>query len=181
MKRIYIVALPIEINNEYFINGDPVYFSGVGKINAAMTATKACLRRPEEIINIGSCGSIKHSPGDVIEIGEAYQDIDGTPLCEYGITPFENDKTIHINTNSLFSCFTTDYFVDLSQKEKYSKNYLNMLEKVDVFDMECFALAKVCNEFDIPFRSIKWVSDNGNGNDWKENCKINFSKVKNML
>ena len=35
MIRAYIVALPIEVNEEIEINGDIIYFSGVGKINAA--------------------------------------------------------------------------------------------------------------------------------------------------
>lgn len=180
MSRIYIVALPIEVNEEIEINGDIICFSGVGKINAAFTATRVCLLKPDEIINLGSCGSLLLPPGEIVEIGKVYQDIDGTPLCEYGITPFEDDKEIILN-DSPFTCFTTDYFVDMSQKQKYSKNYLDMIQKVSIFDMECFAIAKVCSKFNILFRAIKWVSDNGDGGDWVENCKINFEKVKQLL
>lgn len=180
MIRAYIVALPIEVNEEIEINGDIIFFSGVGKINAASTATRVCLLKPDEIINLGSCGSLLLPPGEIIEVGKVYQDIDGTPLCEYGITPFEDDKEIILN-NSPFTCFTTDYFVDMSQKQKYSKNYLDTIQKISIFDMECFAIAKVCSKFNIPFRAIKWVSDNGDGGDWQNNCKINFEKVKKML
>jgi adenosylhomocysteine nucleosidase len=180
MNRIYIVALPLEVNMENKIDGDVVLFSGVGKINAAITATKACLLKPKEIINLGSCGSLSLPPGEIVEVGKVYQDIDGTPLCDYGITPFEDDKVINIS-NSSFTCFTTDYFVDMSQKSKYSKNYLNMIQKVDIFDMECFAIAKTCHKFSIPFKAIKWISDNGNGGDWEKNCKISFDKIKKML
>jgi adenosylhomocysteine nucleosidase len=180
MKRIYIVALPLEVDMKTNINGDTIYFSGVGKINAAYTAAQVCMLKPDEIINIGSCGSLTLSPNEIIEVGTVYQDIDGTPLCEYGVTPFENDKEIKIS-DSLFTCFTTDYFVDMTQKSKYSKNYLDMIQKVSIFDMECFAIAKICSKFNIPFRAIKWISDNGDGKDWQDNCKINFEKVIKML
>jgi adenosylhomocysteine nucleosidase len=180
MNRIYIVALPLEVNGIDNINGDIIYFSGLGKINAAITATEACLKKPSEIINIGSCGSLYIKPGEIIEIGKVFQDIDARPLCEYGQTPFEDNSVIKISESS-FTCFTTDYFVDMSQKEKYSNNYLEMINNVDVFDMECFAIAKVCSKFQIPFRSIKWVSDGGDGHDWEKNCEINFNKIKNLL
>jgi len=80
MSRIYIVALPIEVNNEIEINGDIICFSGVGKINAAISTTRICLLKPDEIINLGSCGSLLLPPGEIIEVGKVYQDIDGTPL-----------------------------------------------------------------------------------------------------
>jgi adenosylhomocysteine nucleosidase len=180
MNRIYIVALPIEVNHQVEINGDIICFSGVGKVNAAISATRVCLLKPDEIINLGSCGSLLLPPGEIIEVGKVYQDIDGTPLCEYGVTPFEDDKEIKLN-DSPFTCFTTDYFVDMSQKQKYSKNYLDMIQKVSIFDMECFAIAKTCSKFNIPFRAIKWISDSGDGGDWEKNCKINFEKVKELL
>jgi nucleoside phosphorylase len=56
-----------------------------------------------------------------------------------------------------------------------------MIQKVSIFDMECFSIAKTCSKFNIPFRAIKWVSDNGDGGDWEKNCKISFEKVKQML
>jgi len=180
MNKVYIVASPLEVNNEIEINGYPIVFSGLGKINATMTATKICLTNPDEIINIGSCGSLNIPFGEIVEVGKTYQDIDVTPLCDYGITPFEDDYEINIS-NSPITCFTTDYFVDMSQKSKYSKNYLSMIEKVSIFDMECFALAKVCSKFNIPFRSIKWVSDSGDGNNWETDCKVSFEKVKKLL
>jgi nucleoside phosphorylase len=47
--------------------------------------------------------------------------------------------------------------------------------------MECFAIAKVCKRFNIKFSSYKWVSDDGDGSNWKENCKIGFEKIKQIL
>jgi nucleoside phosphorylase len=47
--------------------------------------------------------------------------------------------------------------------------------------MECFALAKVCKRFNLKFSSYKWVSDDGDGSDWAENCKVGLEKVKEIL
>jgi nucleoside phosphorylase len=111
-----------------------------------------------------------------------FQDIDATPLQEYGHTPFEvASKQIVLNTDSNITCFTTDYFYDAKQRDKYSKNYLKMVDECSVFDMECFALAKVCKRFNMKFTSYKWVSDDGDANNWKEMCHIGFEKVKDIL
>jgi len=182
MSKVFIVAVPDEVDNQSTLFDSPIIFSGVGKINAAIAAYKAINEGYTEIINIGSCGSLSLEPGTIVKVGIVYQDIDCTPLCSYGETAFDNiDKKITICPNSDMSCFTTDYFYDSNQKEKYSHNYLEMLKKCSIFDMEVFAIAKVCHHNKIPFTSYKWVSDNGDGHDWKENCKINFEKLKPIL
>jgi len=180
---VFIVALLDEVDKETTILGCPVIFSGVGKINATMAAYKAFTDGYKEVINIGSCGSLKLNPGDVVKVGTVFQDIDCTPLCEYGNTLSDSigkqiilDRKKYKNT-----CFTTDYFFDIRQREKYSNNYLDMVINSTIFDMECFAIAKVCKRFDIGFSSYKWVSDDGDASHWKDNCKIGFEKVKKLL
>jgi adenosylhomocysteine nucleosidase len=56
-----------------------------------------------------------------------------------------------------------------------------MIENCSIFDMECFAIAKVCKRFNIKFSAYKWISDSGEHSDWKENCKIGFEQVKELL
>ena len=181
-KRVFIVAVPDEVEMQREILGFPVIFSGVGKINAAMAAYAAITSGYNEIINIGSCGSVSLPVGEVVKIGQIFQDIDATPLCNYGYTPFEtNSEKIFLDVSSPISCFTTDYFYDHNQINKYSKNYLEMINKCSIFDMECFAIAKICKRFDIKFTSYKWVSDGGDGGNWKENCKIGFKKIKQII
>ena len=177
MSKVFIVALPEEIENQKTILNYPVIFSGVGKINASQAASKAFYLGYTEIVNIGSCGSLKHSSGELLKIGKVFHDIDGTPLAEYGEIPFEkNSKIINLNPKSNISCFTTDYFYDENQKSKYSKNYLNMIRECSIFDMECYALAIVSKRLGVKFSSYKWVSDNGDALNWRENCKIGFNK-----
>jgi len=181
-KRVFIVAVPDEVEIQREILGSPVIFSGVGKINATMAAYRAFSEGYDEIINIGSCGSLNIPVGEIVKVGQVFQDIDTTPLCEYGDTLFEAaGKQIVIDALSPISCFTTDYFYDHNQIDKYSKNYLKMINKCNIFDMECFAIAKVCKRFNIKFSSHKWISDSGDGGNWKENCKIGFEKIKQIL
>jgi nucleoside phosphorylase len=56
-----------------------------------------------------------------------------------------------------------------------------MIERCSIFDMECFAIAKVCKRYNVKFSSYKWISDSGDHSHWKENCKIGFEKVKIIL
>lgn len=182
MSRVFIVAVPDEVNIQGKILGSPVIFSGVGKINATMAAYRAFSEGYKEIINIGSCGSLKHTPGEIVKIGQVFQDIDATPLKEYGHTPFEAaSHQIVIDAMSPITCFTTDYFYDTQQRSKYSKYYLDMIEKCSIFDMECFAIAKVCKRFNMNFSSYKWISDDGDASSWEEMCHIGFNKVKEIL
>ena len=83
-KTIFIIALTEETNIANDILGYPIIYSGVGKINATMAAYRAFSEGYKTIINIGSCGSLKHPAGTIIKVGSVYQDIDGSPLCEYG-------------------------------------------------------------------------------------------------
>jgi adenosylhomocysteine nucleosidase len=180
-NKVFIVALPEEVNNQSLIFGYPIIFSGVGKINASIAAYKAINDGFSEIINIGSCGSLNLEAGSIVKIGAVYQDIDCTPLYPYGTISNNTCKYITIDPNSKITCFTTDYFYDSLQKKKYSPHYLEMLQKCSIFDMELFALAQICSHHQITFTSYKWVSDNGSEHDWQLNCKVNFEKLKSIL
>ena len=181
-KKVFIVAVSDEVDIQGKILEYPVIFSGVGKINATMAAMSALHLGYNEIINIGSCGSLRLPIGEIAKVWQIFQDIDATPLDEYGSTPFDaNSKQIILDTNSDISCFTTDYFYDNNQLSKYSPYYLEMIEKCSIFDMECFAIAKICKRYNVKFSSYKWISDDGDHSHWKENCKIGFEKVKVIL
>ena len=183
-KILFIAALPEETGLISDILGHPIIYSGVGKINATMAAYRAFSEGYNQIINIGSCGSLNHSAGEIIKVGSVFQDIDGTPLCDYGETPFEakgTNKQIVLDRTVSTTCFTTDYFYDHSQIDKYSSSYLKMVNSCSILDMECYALAKVCKRFNLQFSSYKWVSDDGDGGDWAENCKIGLTKVIETL
>ena len=181
-KKVFIVAVADEVEIQGNILNTPVIFSGIGKINATIAAVTAFNSGYNEVINIGSCGSLHLPVGDIVKVGLVYQDIDATPLSEYGETPFEvASKQIVLDVKSSYTCFTTDYFYDQNQLPKYPPAYLEMINNCSIFDMECFSIAKVCKRYGIKFSSYKWISDSGEHSDWKENCKIGFEKVKVIL
>lgn len=182
MSKAFIVAVKEEVNHQELINGWPVLFCGVGKLNAALGAHELIQRGVDEIINIGSCGSTRHHLGEIIPIGRVFQDIDCSPICAYGHTAFEpGDPFIVLDENSDHTCFSTDYFYDHQQIAKYSDHYLNMINTCSVFDMELFAIAKTCKKFGVKLSAYKWVSDDGDFSKWEENCRLSSQKVMDML
>ncbi|HTF03715.1 MAG TPA: hypothetical protein VK826_06790 [Bacteroidia bacterium] len=182
MKTALLVALPDEVHHAKELNGIPVYYSGVGKLNAALAASELIEKGYTEIINIGSCGSVQHKLGEIISVGSVFQDIDGRPLSDYGHTPFEEDThQLVINSTLQHSCFTTDYFYDHKQHPKYSPEYLSMIRSSSIFDMELYGIAKVCLRKNVKLRAFKWVSDDGDFDHWQENCRLSSEKVLEML
>ena len=176
MKYIILAAIPEELPT--LNKNDNVFFTGLGKINAAMSVTKHIIQsQPEIIYNYGTAGSTKDIKG-LVECGTFIQrDIDCTPLgFEKFQTPFEPDddillrSTTHDMVPNLLTCSTGDNFVtdDLDHE-------------ADVVDMEAYAIAKVCKKFDVSFRCFKYISDKTNqdsSNDWI-NC--NFEDGENLF
>ena len=158
MDKLFIAAIKEEtVGLDYF------NYTGVGKINATYNTLKLInLYKPKIIINYGTAGAINTELNGIIECTKFYQrDMDIRSLdFELGETPFDNIKEIIISKNG-FSCGTGDNFVN--QK-------IDM--KVDVVDMEAYAIAKVCQLEKIEFKCFKYISDNADENakiDWNEN------------
>jgi adenosylhomocysteine nucleosidase len=160
------------------LGGVPIHIVGVGKISSAINTTRLVEKyNPKLVINFGSCGNLQYFEiGDLIEVGTVFNDIDTRPFAEYGHTSFSNWAEIEIS-NSPVSCFSTDYFYDSTQ-QKYSEMYMKMIKRCDVIDMELYSIAQVCKTYDIPLKSFKWVSDDGNSKNWEENAKIGFHKFQ---
>jgi len=158
MDKLFIAAIKEEtVGLDYF------NYTGVGKINATYNTLRLInLYKPKIIINYGTAGAINTELNGIIECTKFYQrDMDIRSLdFELGETPFDNIKEIIISKNG-FSCGTGDNFVN--QK-------IDM--KVDVVDMEAYAIAKVCKLEKIEFKCFKYISDNADknaNNDWKKN------------
>jgi nucleoside phosphorylase len=180
--RAFIVALPDEVHHMQEIHGSPVLFCGVGKVNAALGIQELRRMGFDEVVNIGSCGSLLHPVGEIVQVGAVLQDIDCSPLCDYGHTAFETDsERIVLDASLPGTCFTTDYFFDKSQESKYSHHYLHRIRHSSVFDMELFAIAKACSRYGLALQSYKWVSDDGDHAQWLDNCLLSSKKVIDML
>ena len=161
MNRIFVAALKEETQDLNFF-----YHTGAGKINATYNLTKIIQKyKPNEIINFGTAGAVTKNLEGVIECTKFYQrDMDVTGLLDLkiGETPFDEINEIIFSKNG-YSCGTGDSFVTGP-----------VPLKVDVVDMEAYALAKVCKLEKISFRCFKFISDNADETaniDWVENCK----------
>jgi adenosylhomocysteine nucleosidase len=161
MDKLFIAAIKEEtIGLDYFSH------IGVGKINATYNTLRLIhTHKPKIIINYGTAGAINTKLKGIVECTKFYQrDMDVRNLdFKLGETPFDNIKEIIISKNG-FSCGTGDSFVNKK---------IDM--KVDVVDMEAYAIAKVCKLENIEFRCFKYISDNADknaNNDWKENLLL---------
>ena len=171
MNRIFVAALKEETPNLDFF-----HYTGVGKINATYNLKKIIDKfKPNEIINFGTAGSTSKNLKGIVECTKFYQrDMDVTALMnlKIGQTPFDDINEI-INSNDGYSCGSGDNFVTGP-----------ITIKVDVVDMEAYALAKICKLESINFRCFKFISDNANesaSNDWMKNCEKGAKLFKHKL
>jgi adenosylhomocysteine nucleosidase len=161
MDKLFLAAIKAEtVGLDYF------HHTGVGKINATYNTLKLVnIYKPKIIINYGTAGAINPGLKGIVECSTFYQrDMDVTGLdFKLGETPYDNIKEIIISKNA-YSCGTGDSFVN---KE------INI--KVDVVDMEAYAIAKVCKLENIEFKCFKYISDSADDNaniDWNESLSL---------
>ena len=166
-----------------------VLYTGVGKVNATLKLTqrlqvnRSLPPMPKLLINYGTAGSRELPIGELVDCTKFTQrDMNVTGLgFMQGQTPFENlIPTVldydHVEFNPIgekLRCGTGDNFVD-NNIDSYS----------DVFDMEAYALAKVCHHYDIPFISFKYITDNANehsAGDWVDNCSDGVREFKEKV
>ena len=145
-----------------------VLITGVGKVNATMVLVDHIIKeKPKQIINYGTAAKCSRR----VEVGKIYEikkfiqrDMNATQLgFETYQTPFGKgaiDTGLVLPSNLV--CGTGDNFWE--GDSQFTAEY-------DVADMEAYALASVCEEYNIPFRCFKYISDEGNADQWEENCK----------
>ena len=170
MKKIFIAALSDEV-----IELDYFYISGVGKINATIKTLNLINEfKPNQIINFGTAGAINPDISGIIECTKFYQrDMDCRGLMEFklGQTPFDNINEISFSEEG-YRCGTGDSFV---------KSKIEI--KVDIVDMEAYAIAKVCLLNNVNFRCFKFISDKADENaniSWEENLKLGAKKFEEL-
>tara|TARA_R110002124_G_scaffold88900_2_gene227705 strand:- start:4864 stop:5436 length:573 start_codon:yes stop_codon:yes gene_type:complete len=180
-KIILVSATPLEHGGLFDLNGVPIFQVGIGKTNSAMNMTEVILKeKPDLVVNFGSCGNLKDfKVGEVIEVGTVYNNIDVRPFSEYGCTPENNQCEIKLSDSGV-KLFTTDQIYDNTRTD-YAEKYLDMIKECDIVDMETYALAYVCKNYNIPFESYKWISDDGDIHTWEENAAAGFLKFREQF
>jgi adenosylhomocysteine nucleosidase len=155
MKNIVVIAA---LESEYFNVEGPIkkiYYSGIGKINSARLTTELILStKPELILNVGTAGCLsKNLLGEVFGIKEVIErDMVAEPLAPRGTVPLSDQLPLLKSSFGSARCATGDSFVT-------SKDQWLVDNKVDLVDMELFAIAKVANHYGVEWRSIKYASD----------------------
>jgi len=194
-KDILIVcALEQETQGQldnYFDDERQILYTGVGKVNATFKLTQRLHsshlhylpKMPELVINYGTAGSRELPIGELVDCTKFTQrdmDVTGMGFMK-GQTPFENEVPMildydHVEFNPIgkkLRCGTGDNFVQTNE-DTYS----------DVFDMEAYALAKVCHHYKVPFISFKYITDNADEHspkDWVDNCSDGIVEFKERI
>lgn len=166
-KTWFVVAIEDEFKP---VNANILY-TGVGKVKAAM-ATQWLIDHydVEKIINVGTAGS--NTSG---EFHTGICQIDSIKERDF-IVPGNDEHIIEITNDEGFFhyiCCTGDSFV--SDWEGY--------KETDCADMEAYAIAYVCQQNKISFECYKFISDNGNIDDWEqslEQCNKAFGQYFNL-
>ena len=164
---ILFVALESELPFYKLPEGVSIYYMGVGKVNAAIKATEILNGykfggwKTDDVIvlNYGSAGSNTIPKGTLAKCKHFIQNDMNTPFCPNHGTPFDaliypELKEPTLEFGSGYVCRTQDRFED---------------NPIGIFDMEAYAIAKVCKIYGFNFTAYKYISDGGDANDWEAN------------
>ncbi len=168
------MALAAESAGRFEGAGVPVLYTGIGKVNAAVTLTRrladyrAAGRAPPLVVNFGTAGGITVAPHSLVACRRFVdRDMDVAPLgFAPGVTPFDElppvlEFAARFTSLPEASCGTGDSFA--AQGRAYP---------CDVVDMEAYALAKACRIAGADFACVKFVSDGADADaarHWREN------------
>ena len=176
-KPLIVCALEIETQDQ--LKDYDVLYTGVGKVNAAYKLTRHLVTFgcPKQVINFGTAGSRALPIGELVKCTKFVQrDMDKTALgFRKGETAFEDDVPMIIEFGDGLICGTGDNFVQDIMKE---------MPMINVFDMEAYALAKVCYQYRLPFVSYKYITDNADeksAKDWESNLADGVQEFKKIL
>ena len=161
---LLITALPMELDQDKLPDHVRVVYSGVGKINATMATLRAITAHaPARILNFGTAGGVNAALSGLVEIARVVQrDMNAEPLLPRGRVPFSDRPHELFSGRGSHTCGTGDNFVTAHDSWLYE-------QRIDVVDMELFAIATVAHEHGIPWLSFKYITDGANdasGDDW---------------
>ena len=187
MKKNILIVSALEVETQGQLEDWDVIYTGVGKVNATMKLmsrlTDYNYAKPDLIINYGTAGSRKIKKKTLVDCTKFVQrDMDVTGLGFLrGETPFEQDPPVIIQQQNIdfnpigrnATYGTGDCFVE--DKSQYYG---------EVVDMEAYALAKVCYNYDVPFISFKYITDGADEQaheDWEANLADGIIEFKDKI
>ena len=178
IDTLIVCALEQETNNQ--LNDYNVLHTGVGKVNSTFELTRYFMIYgfPKLVINYGTAGSRDLPIGELVECGRFVQrDMDVSPLgFPRGTAPFDKTASVLGEAHFIDSLVVGSGDSFVINKKEY--------EGIDVFDMEAFCIAKICDKWNIPFKCYKYITDNADEkspNDWEQNVSDGILKFKEIL
>lgn len=188
---VVIFAVEEEVDIRFFNNKCcQTIITGVGKVNASIFSLLKLLNRktvPKLILNLGTCGSFKFPQGTLTQCFTLYQyDMNATEAgLPLGLTPFETyininvfDKKLDITNNPKLDVkeailFCGDVFVTKNSYVYTQPVIVNGLNASNadepiVFAFEGYELGKISKELNVPYATIKIISDSGSFEDFKK-------------
>lgn len=172
--------------------------SGIGKVNAAMCAASLIDRfHPDAVINTGVAGGCgpRVRPLDVVVARQCvyhdvwcgepnlYGQVQGCPLY-FPAAPQLLDRAVALGARPVLIC-TGDIF---AQKDDVAR-ILQKFPECEAVDMESASFAQVCYRRNIPFLSLRVISDSADGeenfgqyeNFWEMAPRATFRVVRSLL
>ena len=163
-STLIVLAVKEESGNLFENAGILPLYSGIGQVKAGTALMHSLIqKKPSVIMNLGTAGSFHRPVGEIVECSAFVQ----RHVDSHGRSGPQSKKLFSSGQLSdwpLVTCGTAD-FIQFQKAESSTDLF-------DVMDMEAYALAYVAQSFQIPFYSIKCISDNSNDNtvqDWKKN------------
>lgn len=162
--RAFVIAMENEAEQvrPFLKDGDRLYVSGVGKVNAAAAAQKAIDAGADEIVNCGVAGGLDPA----MEVGDACE-ISQSVEYDFDLTMINGTRlgTHNERTTPFFDCRTTGKFPAriLATGDRFTNDERDVTAPLSlgatVKDMEGAAIAHVCELNRIPCRMLKCISD----------------------
>jgi adenosylhomocysteine nucleosidase len=174
---LVVMALEIEAQGLFARAGVPVLYSGLGKVNAAMSlmrrlmAYRAADRALPRVVNFGTAGSRRFASGTLVACRQFVQrDMDVTALgFALGSTPFE-ELPAQLQFAPLFEGLPTGL---CGSGDSFETGVARL--HCEVIDMEAYALAKVCVLEGASFACAKYITDGADHRaaaDWHDNLPM---------
>ncbi|WP_050467746.1 phosphorylase family protein [Herbaspirillum chlorophenolicum] len=172
-RIVILAALESELDAADAPPNVEVVYCGVGKVNAALhTAQRILAGKPELVINFGTAGKIDPLHDGLLEVAAVVQrDMMAMPLAPRGVTPLVSETEQPARLESGYPgvvCGTGDSFVTATD------DWL-LQQKIDLVDMELFAIARVCRHFGVPWRAFKFITDGADddsASDWQDKVHL---------
>ncbi len=152
--------------------------TGVGKVSASVAVSRSIdIYHPDLVLNIGTAGSVNYEIGSV-HLCCKFVDRDMEKLQNFGV-PFFVDFTDEVSKLAFLKDWNFDSVCNTGD------TFLTTADGTgDVFEMESFAVARICEAHQIPFIAVKCVTDIIGQNSiqhWEEKLAEAQSILQNFI